>query len=295
MEFVETFAEARIMRRGSVGFVPTLGFVHEGHLSLIQRAAVENDTVLVSLFVNPLQFGPGEDFDAYPRQLARDADLIAGAGADVLFAPPLAEMYPEPALTEVNVPALSQHLDGTDRPEHFRGVATVVTKFLAGLQPDRAYFGRKDGQQLSIISRLAFDLSIPVRVIGCPTVRESDGLALSSRNVYLSSDDRQQALSLSKGLMAAADLIDGGEREPSALIESVRVAGADADFSYVRLVDRRTVQPVDRLTQDAFLAVAARVGPARLIDNIHIDYDAASPEVDRGIRLTEPSVLYEDQ
>lgn len=295
MEIVETFAEARVGRRGSVGFVPTLGFVHEGHLSLIARAADENDTVLVSLFVNPLQFGPDEDFGAYPRQLERDSELIAMAGADVLFAPPLSEMYPEQALTEVSVPRLARHLDGIDRPEHFQGVATVVTKFLAGLQPDRAYFGRKDGQQLSIISRLVFDLSIPVSVIGCPTVRESDGLALSSRNVYLSADDRQQALALSKGLMAAADLVDSGERDASALMETVRTAGADADFSYVMLVDRRTVQPVEWLTQDAFLAVAARVGSARLIDNIHIDFGSGSPEVDRGFWLTEPSVLYKDQ
>jgi len=295
MKIVETFAEARFARRGLVGFVPTLGFVHEGHLSLIKRAAAENETVLVSLFVNPLQFGPGEDFDTYPRQLERDADLIAGAGADVLFAPALAEMYPEPALTEVSVPTLAEHLDGIERPEHFRGVATVVTKFLAGLQPDRAYFGRKDGQQLSIISRLVFDLSIPVRIIGCPTVREPDGLALSSRNVYLSPDQRQQALALSKGLMAAADLVDAGERDSRALIECVRVAGTNVDFSYVRLVDRRTVQPVGRLSQNAFLAVAARVGPARLIDNIHVDFDTGSPEVDRGIRLTEPSVLYQDR
>jgi pantoate--beta-alanine ligase len=292
VEIVETFREARALRRGTVGFVPTLGFVHEGHLSLIERAALDNDMVLVSLFVNPLQFGPGEDFDAYPRQLERDAALISEAGAKVLFSPSLSEMYPEPALTQVEVPELAIHLDGVERPDHFRGVATIVTKFLAGLQPSRAYFGRKDGQQLAIIQRLVFDLSLPVEIEGCPTVREADGLALSSRNAYLSDVDKAEALALSSGLMAAADLAEAGERRAAALIEAVRDTALDTEFSYVTLMDRRTVHPLEVLTEDAFLAVAARVGPARLIDNIHIDVAGDAIKVDRGVRLDRPSVLY---
>lgn len=290
MQTVETFAEARAQSSGTVGFVPTLGFVHEGHLSLIHRARQECDSVLVSLFVNPLQFAPGEDFDAYPRQLERDAALIQDAGADVLFAPPLEEMYPEPTLTQVSVPTLAEHLDGIDRPDHFAGVATVVTKFLAGLQPNKAYFGRKDGQQLAIISRLTFDLSLPVEIVGCPTVREEDGLALSSRNVYLSQDDRIVALGLSRGLMASADLIEAGERRATVLERAVRDAAGDIDFSYVALMERATVAPMATLDQNGFLAVAARVGSTRLIDNIHIDVATAS--VDRGVRLDTPSVLY---
>ena len=292
MEIVETFREARALRRGAVGFVPTLGFVHEGHLSLIERAALDNDMVLVSLFVNPLQFGPGEDFDAYPRQLERDAALISEAGAKVLFFPSLSEMYPEPALTQVEVPELAIHLDGVERPDHFRGVATIVAKFLAGLQPSRAYFGRKDGQQLAIIQRLVFDLSLPVEIEGCPTVREADGLALSSRNAYLSDVEKAEALALSRGLMAAADLAEAGERRAAALIKAVRDTALDAEFSYVSLMDRRTVHPLEALTEDAFLAVAARVGPARLIDNIHIDVVGDAIKVDRGVRLDRPSVLY---
>lgn len=290
MQTVDSFVAARRETTGTVGFVPTLGFVHEGHLSLIERASRECESVLVSLFVNPLQFGPGEDFDAYPRQLERDAGLIERAGADVLFAPPPEEMYPEPALTRVTVPPLAAYLDGVDRPEHFGGVATVVTKFLAGLQPQRAYFGRKDGQQLAIIRRLVLDLSLPVEIVGCPTVREQDGLALSSRNVYLSADDREVALGLSRGLMAAGDLVDSGERSARVLEQAVRHAADDVDFSYVTLVDQAMVAPQDVLDRDCFLAVAARVGTARLIDNVHIDAMVS----DRGIRLDTPSILYSE-
>ena len=292
MEIVETFAEARALSQGVVGLVPTLGFVHEGHLSLIDRARRDCDHVLVSLFVNPLQFGPGEDFDAYPRHPQRDADLIASAGADVLFAPPLEAMYPIPAITRVILPELAAGMDGQSRPGHFDGVSTVVSKFFAGLQPDRAYFGRKDAQQLAIITRMAMDLSFPVEVIGCPTVREADGLALSSRNSYLAADERATALSLSRGLMAAADLIDAGERDGATLEARVREAAGDFEFEYVELTDRATVGRLGTLDRPAFLAVAGRVGRARLIDNVHIDQDDGQFIPDRGLKLTEPSVLY---
>lgn len=292
MEIVETFAASRDRHRGVVGLVPTLGFVHEGHLSLVERARRECDHVLVSLFVNPLQFGPSEDFDAYPRDLDRDAGLIEGAGADVLFAPPLEEMYAEPALTRVVVPELAAGLDGRARPGHFEGVATVVAKLLAGLRPARAYFGRKDGQQLAIIDRMARDLSFPVDVIGCPTVREHDGLALSSRNTYLLPEQRSEALGLSRGLMAAADLIEAGEREGAAIEQRVRQAAGGFVFEYVELVDRARVEPLPALDGPAFLAVAGTVGRARLIDNIHIDPLGDGFEVDRGIRLSAPSALY---
>lgn len=293
MEIVETFEASRSLNRGTVGFVPTLGFVHEGHLSLIERARMANDHVLVSLFVNPLQFGEDEDFEAYPRHLERDAILIERAGADVLFAPSLEEMYPLEPATTVDVEPLAAALEGAARPAHFTGVATVVAKYFAGLQPDVAYFGRKDAQQLAIISRMALDLSMPVRVIGCPTVRETDGLALSSRNIYLELHERDAALSLSKGLMAAADRIDRGERAGRRLEQAVREAAPDFEFEYVALMDRMTLTPLESLDRPAFLAVAGRVGRARLIDNIHIDVDADSPTVDRGIVLAAPSLLYE--
>ncbi len=292
MRIVETFAEARRLARGTVGLVPTLGFVHEGHLSLIERAREECDHVLVSLFVNPLQFGPGEDFDAYPRHPRRDSGLIEAAGADVLFAPPLEEMYPIPAITRVLVPELAAGMEGRSRPGHFDGVSTVVSKFLAGLQPDRAYFGRKDAQQLAIIARMALDLSFPVDVIGCPTIRESDGLALSSRNSYLAPAERATALSLSRGLMAAADLIEAGERGGAALEARVREVAGGFEFEYVELTDRATVNRLGTLDRPAFLAVAGSVGRARLIDNVHVDVDDGQFVPDRGIRLAHPSVLY---
>ncbi len=294
MKTVETFEQARRDRSGTVGLVPTLGFVHEGHLSLIERARTDTDTVLVSLFVNPLQFGPEEDFDAYPRKPERDARLIEEAGADVLFAPPLEEMYPQPIATEVTVPELAATLDGVTRPHHFGGVATVVAKLFAGLQPDRAYFGRKDAQQLAIVTRMAADLSMPVVVVGCPTVREMDGLALSSRNVYLEGDERRRARALSTGLMAAADAVDSGERNSRVLEEAVRSAAPGFDFEYVATMDRATVAPIEMVDRPAFLAVAGQVGKARLIDNIHLDVDDdGRVTADRGIVLDHPSVLHD--
>ena len=206
MRITKTFAETRASAAGSVGFVPTMGFLHEGHLSLIEAARRESDTVVMSLFVNPLQFDRDEDLTRYPRDLDRDVALATAAGADVVFAPEVDEMYPAEQLTRVIVKGLSDELEGPNRPGHFEGVATVVAKLFAGVRPQRAYFGRKDAQQLAVVRRMAADLSMPVHVVGAPIVREGSGLALSSRNIFLSSDQRNAALGLSRGLMKAADL-----------------------------------------------------------------------------------------
>lgn len=294
MDVVSTFAECRDAHAGITGLVPTMGYLHEGHLSLIECAARDCDTVIVSLFVNPLQFGQGEDLARYPADLERDRELAAKAGADVLFAPVVGDVYPEPPVTTVSVTGIAGVLEGAHRPGHMDGVAIVVTKLFAGVQPDRAYFGRKDAQQLAMVRRLGADLSLPVLVAGCPTVRERDGLALSSRNTYLSADDRTRALALSRGLMTAADAAEAGERDGSRLAAlvtgSLEAEGVAAD--YVALASQADVRPLDAVTEPAFLAVAARVGAARLIDNIHIDLVDGRLVADRGVRLDHPSVLY---
>jgi pantoate--beta-alanine ligase len=304
MRVVTTFAEARRYRRGVVGLVPTMGYLHEGHLSLIERAAAECDTVIVTSFVNPLQFDDPSDLERYPADLERDIPLAAGAGGAVLFAPPRDEMYPDDQLTRVVVRRISDVLEGEWRPGHLEGVATVVTKLLAGLRPDRAYFGRKDAQQLAMVRRMARDLSVPVEVIGCPTVRERSGLALSSRNPKLGDEDREAALGLSRGLMEAAGAVDAGERSGEVLAGLVTAAMAEeprVSPEYAALASQDDVTPLAELDRPAFLAVAARVGGVRLIDNIHIDHlvddrawGGATGDfvVDRGVRLAGESVLY---
>ena len=294
MNIVTTFEEARAARRGVVALVPTMGYFHEGHLSLIRSARTGADTVLVSLFVNPLQFGEDEDLDRYPRDLDRDASLADDAGADVLFAPPVETMYPVDPATRVTVGSLTDHLCGPYRPGHFEGVATGVVKLFAGLQPDLALFGRKDAQQLAMLRRLAVDLSFPVRVIGRPIVRERDGLALSSRNVYLSADQRRSALALSRGLARSAMAALDGERSATAL-ESIVETECDqtpgVDMQYVQLVDAQTVQPIPELDRDAFLAVAALVGTTRLIDNVHFWLDEGKLTYELGERLDRATIL----
>lgn len=292
MRVTGTFAETRGACRGTVALVPTMGFFHEGHLALVQAARQQAGTVVVSLFVNPLQFNDPGDLARYPRDFARDAALAEEAGADLLFAPPLDEMYPAPPEVRVSLPALTAELEGASRPGHLDGVAVVVAKLYAGLRPDLAFFGRKDAQQLALVTRLAADLSFPVRVVGHPTLREEDGLALSSRNVFLAPADRSAALSLSRGLLAAADAAEAGERSGVALegvvaaeIEAAGLAGAE----YVALADAATATRIPTLDRAAFLAVAARVGAVRLIDNVFLD--PAGP-ADRGVRLTRPSLLY---
>ncbi|MDH3249100.1 MAG: pantoate--beta-alanine ligase [Acidimicrobiia bacterium] len=286
---VRTFEEVRAARAGVVGLVPTLGYLHEGHLALMNRARDECDLVVVTIFVNPLQFDDPADLERYPSDIDRDLHLIETTGAGLVFVPSQEEMYPVEPLTRVEVKGLDAAMEGAHRPGHFAGVATVVAKFLAGLQPDRAYFGQKDAQQLAIITRMVTDLSIPVVVVPCPTVREADGLALSSRNMRLDSHERVLARRISGGLMAAADAAAAGERSAQLLGGVVRQALGDLEPEYVTLADRSTAAPIEQLDRPAFLAVAQRVGSTRLIDNVFLEQDGRS---DRGVRMASPSILY---
>ncbi len=275
---------------GTVGFVPTMGYFHAGHRSLMRAARAANDLVVVSLFVNPTQFGPSEDLDAYPRDPEGDARAAAEEGVDVLFAPSVEEMYPEPGVTTVHVRDLTEGLCGARRPGHFDGVTTVVAKLFAIVGPCRAYFGRKDAQQLAVVTRMARDLDLPVEVIGCPLVREADGVAMSSRNAYLTPDERVAATVLSRALRAAADDIAGGERVAAALVGTVRSLVDEqplVEIDYVELVDATTLAPVERIDRDALLALAAFVGRARLLDNCTIalsdDDSSGGVVVDLGV------------
>ncbi len=295
MKVVDGFAAARAASRGETGLVPTMGFIHEGHLSLVEAARAGNDTVLVSVFVNPLQFDSSSDLAAYPQDLDRDAALLEEAGADVVFAPGIGQMYPDPPVARVSVDALTRSMEGAFRPGHFEGVATVVTKLLAGLQPHRAYFGRKDAQQLAVVRRIVFDLSMPVEIVAGPTIRESDGLALSSRNVRLG-DDRRRASALSAGLLAAADAVEAGERDADALERLVRSACDEAGIrlDYVELTDAADVIRLLRLRrEEAFLAAAGWVGNVRLIDNVWFVPTDTGFRAERGRFLDLPSLLYE--
>ncbi len=256
-----------------LGLVPTMGCLHEGHLSLIRLARERADAVMATIFVNPTQFGPGEDFAAYPRPLEADRAALEGAGTDLLFLPDRNEVYPPDYSVFVEETSLSDTLCGRTRPGHFRGVCTVVAKLLNIVQPDLAVFGEKDAQQLRIIRRLVRDLHLPVEIVAGPLVREADGLALSSRNRYLSPEDRRHALALSRALFAARDRFRAGERDAVRLIATARQIlhtepGVRTD--YLELVDDETLRPLDRLDRPALLAVAAYVGPARLIDNVRL-------------------------
>jgi pantoate--beta-alanine ligase len=254
----------------TIGLVPTMGALHEGHLSLVARARAECDVVVVSLFVNPAQFDEQADLRCYPRRERRDTDLASEAGADVLFAPSVDEVYPPGFATAVEVLGVSDRLEGAARgPEHFRGVSTVVTKLLGMAMPEVAYFGQKDAQQVVVIRRLVTDLNLPVRVQVCPTVREPDGLAMSSRNARLSPQERSRALALPDALQAAARRAGEGERSAEALLEAARGAmlarGIEPD--YLQLVDPETFEPCEELARESLLALAARIGQTRLIDN----------------------------
>jgi pantoate--beta-alanine ligase len=272
---VHTVAELRQALRDAprpVGLVPTMGAFHEGHLSLIRAARRENETVVVSLFVNPAQFGPSEDFGAYPRDQERDARLAEDEGVDVLFVPPVEEVYPDGFDTSVEVGVLTDTLEGDPAHrgrEHFRGVTTVVTKLFNMAQPDRAYFGQKDAQQALVIRRLVRDLNIPVEIRVCPTVREKSGLALSSRNAYLSDDERERAAALSRALQAAEETVRMGELDAGKVLAAARaeLAAAQIEPEYLELRSADDLSPVERVNGSTLLAVAARVGRARLIDN----------------------------
>lgn len=277
MKTAKTIAEARAWRRaaaGPVGLVPTMGYLHEGHLSLVRRARQENDRVAASVFVNPRQFGPSEDFARYPRDLDRDWKLLRDAGCDLLFAPAADEMFPAGCETSVDVGGVTTPLEGVARPGHFRGVATVVLKLFGILEPARAYFGQKDAQQLAVLRRMATDLNLAVEVVGCATVREADGLAMSSRNVFLKPDERAAAAVLYRALVAARDRFATGERKGDELRRTMRqVLAAEplAHVDYVSVADPLTLQEQDEVGAAALLSLAVRIGTTRLIDNLPVE------------------------
>jgi pantoate--beta-alanine ligase len=254
-----------------LGLVPTMGALHEGHLSLVRAARAQCDVVVASLFVNPLQFGPGEDLAKYPRDLERDRTLFENEGVDFLFAPSVEEMYPAGAVTYVTVEGLSDKLCGRSRPGHFRGVTTVVSKLFHIVESDLAFFGQKDAAQVAIIRRMMRDLNFPLEIVVCPIVREADGLAMSSRNAYLDSQQRKSALALYRSLMEVQRRFDQGERVPARLIEvgkEILEEEPSVRLDYLEIVDPVTLDPVSDLSRGGLVAVAAFVGNARLIDNI---------------------------
>jgi pantoate--beta-alanine ligase len=263
-------ADARAARR-SIGFVPTMGALHAGHKRLLDVARAENDLVIVSIFVNPLQFDRRDDLERYPRTLDADVALCSASGVDIVFAPPAAEMYPSPLECVVEVGRVAEHLCGRFRPGHFRGVATVVMKLFQIAQPDRAYFGEKDAQQLAVIRRLVADLNVPVEIVGVPTVREADGLALSSRNQRLSPQERRVANVLYEGLKVAQALVASGERSAPRVAAAARqvVEGQPGvRLEYLEIVEPRDMQPIERIDGPAVAAGALWVGATRLIDNV---------------------------
>ena len=254
-----------------VGFVPTMGALHPGHISLVRAARAQSDVVIVSIFVNPTQFGPNEDFAKYPRTLEQDRALLAAEKADYIFAPSVEEMYPKDATTWVSVEGISDRLDGRSRPGHFRGVSTVVAKLFNIVQPDLAFFGQKDAAQVAIIRRMVRDLDLDVRIVVCPTVREADGLAMSSRNTYLNPQQRKQATVLYRSLMRVQMLVDKGEVNSTALLAAGKsVIGEEpaVRLDYFEIVNRDTLEPLADVREGALVAVAAHIGETRLIDNI---------------------------
>ena len=263
-----------------IGFVPTMGALHAGHISLVRAARAQSDVVIVSIFVNPLQFGPQEDFSKYPRTLERDCALLAAENVDYVFAPSVEEMYPQGACTWVTVEGITDRLDGRSRPGHFRGVSTVVSKLFHIVQPDLAFFGQKDTAQAAISQKMVSDLNFDVRIVVCPTVRESDGLAMSSRNAYLDPTQRQQATVLYRALMRVQALADQGESNAGKLLAAgklVIVEEPSIRLDYFEIVDRDTLEPVAKTSRGALVAVAAYVGETRLIDNIVLPKPAIEP------------------
>jgi len=259
-----------------LGLVPTMGALHEGHLSLVRAARAACDAVAVSIFVNPTQFGPNEDLAKYPRPFERDQELLKRAGVDLLFVPSIEEMYPAGAVTWVTVEELSSKLDGRSRPTHFRGVTTVVAKLFHIIEPGVAFFGQKDAAQVAVIRRMVRDLNLPVEIAVCPIVREADGLAMSSRNAYLDTGQRKQALVLHRSLMRVKQLADTGERNAAKLAAAGReefAAVASVRLDYFEIVDPETLEPVADVSGGALVAVAAYIGPTRLIDNVLLQQD----------------------
>lgn len=254
----------------TVGLVPTMGYLHEGHKSLIDKAVKENDRVVVSVFVNPIQFGPTEDLASYPRDLERDAKLCEEAGANLIFHPEKEEMYFDDFSSFVEVQGVSKGLCGKSRPIHFRGVCTVVTKLFNIVKPDRAYFGQKDAQQLAVVKRMVRDLNMDIEIIGCPIIREEDGLAKSSRNTYLSPEERKAAVILSKSLKLGKEAIEAGERDSKKIIDIITNninTEKLAKIDYVEIVDPLSIENIDKIENSALVAMAVYIGKTRLIDN----------------------------
>lgn len=281
MRIINTIEDIREVVRSikeqkkSVGFVPTMGFLHEGHLSLIKRAKKENDLVIVSIFVNPTQFGPGEDLESYPRDINRDSKLSKSSGADIIFYPSVEEIYPRGFNTFVELQSnITSKLCGASRPGHFKGVTTVVSKLFNIVNPHRAYFGQKDAQQVAVIEQMVRDLNFDIEIVSCPIVREKDGLAMSSRNKYLNLEEREAALILSKSLFIAEKMIRDGEKSASKIknfitenIKSEKLTNID----YVEVVDAKTLNNIDELKGDILIAIAVKFGKTRLIDNIRLE------------------------
>ncbi|WP_213818725.1 pantoate--beta-alanine ligase [Garciella nitratireducens] len=255
----------------SIGFVPTMGYLHEGHLSLIKKSKEENDITIVSIFVNPTQFGPSEDFNKYPRDEKRDLQKCEENSCDIVFLPEKNEMYPQYFFTFVEVEKLGEKLCGKSRPTHFRGVTTVLTKLFHIIRPDRAYFGQKDAQQLLIVKKMVEDLNMEIEIIGCPIIREEDGLAISSRNVYLKENERKDAILLYQSLKQAEELIKKGEKDPLRIKEEMKktvLSGKNNQIDYIEFVDTKTLDPVSKIKGETLIAIAVKTGTTRLIDNI---------------------------
>ncbi|HOM02811.1 MAG TPA: pantoate--beta-alanine ligase [Acetivibrio sp.] len=280
MRVIETISDLKAIVRTqksigrTIGFVPTMGYLHEGHLSLVNMSVHNHDYTIMSIFVNPTQFGPNEDFDRYPRDMERDLRLAEAAGVDVVFAPSVKEMYPDGFKTYVNVEGITEVLCGKSRPGHFRGVTTIVTKLFNIVEPHRAYFGQKDAQQVAVIKKMVKDLNMNVEIITCPIVREEDGLAMSSRNVYLSDEDRKSALILSKSLMESEELIKNGETSGDKIkkyiIDRIQTE-KNAQIDYVEVVNADTLESIDEIKGKVLIALAVRFGSTRLIDNIIVE------------------------
>ena len=276
MQIANTIKEVRTQVKAwrqaglSVGLVPTMGYLHEGHGSLITRARKENDRVVVSIFVNPMQFGPGEDLESYPRDLDKDSAYCASLGADLIFHPEPEEMYTTGFCSYVDMSVLTEELCGLSRPVHFRGVCTVVNKLFNIVQPDRAYFGQKDAQQLAVIRRMVEDLNMDLEIVGCPIVREEDGLAKSSRNTYLSKEERAAALVLSRAVKRGEELVNAGERDANRIVAEMKALIGEeplARIDYVKAVDGLTMQQIDTVQRPMLVALAVFIGKTRLIDN----------------------------
>lgn len=283
MKIVKTVNEVREIIKNwkkqglSIGFVPTMGYLHEGHQSLI-RAAGENDKVVVSIFVNPIQFGPNEDFASYPRDLDRDTEKCNEAGADLIFAPEASEMYEPDFCTFVDMNGPTDELCGKSRPGHFKGVCTVVSKLFNIVTPDKAYFGQKDAQQLAVIRRMARDLSIGTEIVGCPIIREEDGLAKSSRNTYLNDEERKAALVISRSLNEGRKIIESGENDLNKVIGQIKLLIEKeplAKIDYVKAVNADSIQPINTANGRILIAAAVYIGKTRLIDNFIIERNAA--------------------